>query len=58
MKNLTIKKFNQLYDEGKITSEKLVEFYLERISNINLNAVLEINPMPLLLQGHWITKKN
>lgn len=49
MKNLTIKKFNQLYDEGKITSEKLVEFYLERISNINLNAVLEINPDALFI---------
>ncbi|MDN5325117.1 MAG: amidase [Thermosipho sp. (in: thermotogales)] len=49
MKNLTIKKFNQLYDKGKITSEKLVEFYLERISNINLNAVLEINPDALFI---------
>ncbi|MBO8160060.1 MAG: peptide amidase [Thermosipho sp. (in: Bacteria)] len=49
MRNLTVKKFNELYDENKITSEKLVEFYLERISNSDLNAVLEINPDALFI---------
>lgn len=49
LKNLTVEKFNKLYEEGKITSEKLVEFYLERISKISLNAILEINPDVLFL---------
>ncbi|ANQ53046.1 MULTISPECIES: amidase family protein [unclassified Thermosipho (in: thermotogales)] len=49
LRDLTIKRFNKLYDEGKITSEKLVEFYLERISSISLNAVLEINPDALFI---------
>lgn len=49
MKNLTVKKFNDFYDEGKLTSERLVEFYLERISKINLNAILEINPDALFI---------
>ncbi|SHH39783.1 amidase family protein [Thermosipho atlanticus] len=49
MRNLTIRKFNELYDEGKITSEKLVEFYLERIANVSLNAILEINPDALFI---------
>ncbi|SHE82834.1 amidase [Marinitoga hydrogenitolerans DSM 16785] len=43
--NLTIEKVNKLFDEKKINSVDLVEFYLERISKLqNLNAILEINP--------------
>lgn len=49
LKNLTVRKFNELYDNGKISSEKLVEFYLERISKIDLNAILEINPDALFI---------
>ncbi|MDN5324851.1 MAG: amidase [Thermosipho sp. (in: thermotogales)] len=49
MKNLSVKKFNELYENGKISSEKLVEFYLERISKISLNAILEINPDALFI---------
>ncbi|GAB6189707.1 amidase family protein [Marinitoga arctica] len=43
--NLTIEKVNKLFNENKLNSVELVEFYLERISKYShLNAVLEINP--------------
>ncbi|QTA37779.1 peptide amidase [Thermosipho ferrireducens] len=50
LRNLTISRANELFNEKKLTSEKLVEFYLERISEYShLNAVLELNPDALFI---------
>ncbi|KAE8698715.1 amidase [Hibiscus syriacus] len=42
----TIESFQRAFDENKLTSLQLVDFYLHRIENLNpvLRCVLEINP--------------
>ncbi|GMI88093.1 hypothetical protein like AT4G34880 [Hibiscus trionum] len=42
----TIDSFQRAFDENKLTSLQLVDFYLQRIQNLNplLRCVLEINP--------------
>eukprot|EP01018_Ginkgo_biloba_P037544 Gb_24946 [translate_table: standard] len=47
----TVHGIQSAFKEGKLTSRKLVEFYLHRIEKLNptLHAVIEVNPDALLL---------
>eukprot|EP01018_Ginkgo_biloba_P037546 Gb_24947 [translate_table: standard] len=47
----TVQGIQSAFKQGKLTSRKLVEFYLHRIEKLNptLHAVIEVNPDALLL---------